>query len=57
MDLDDDEDGMQVVENKPAGTGGGGEEEIPDLDDMSDDDNMFSQPAGVQPEESKGGEV
>ena len=56
MDLDDDEDGMQVIEKQPPGSGGG-DEQIPDLDDMSDDDNMFSQPAGVKPEESKGGEV
>ena len=55
MDLDDDEEQpMQVIgENKAAGTGGGGEDEIPDLDDL-DDDNMFSQPVQME-EESKGG--
>ena len=35
---------MQVIgENKEAGTGGGVEDEIPDLDDL-DDDDLFSQP-------------
>ena len=45
MDLDDEEEQpMQVIgESNAAGTGGGGEDEIPDLDDL-DDDNMFSQP-------------
>ena len=44
MDLDDDEvQPMQVIgDPKSAGTGGGGEDEIPDLDDLDDDDNMFS---------------
>ena len=32
-----------IGENKVAGTGGGGEDEIPDLDDL-DDDNLFAQP-------------
>lgn len=46
---------MQVIgDPKPAGTGGGGEDEIPDLDDLDDDDNMFSQPVQVE-EEAKGG--
>lgn len=45
---------MQVIgENKEAGTGGGVEDEIPDLDDL-DDDNLFSQPVQVE-EEAKGG--
>ena len=38
--------GMQVIGENPAtaGTGGGGEDDIPDLDDL-DDDNLFAQPA------------
>ena len=56
MDLDDDDDEppAQVIGGGAAGTGGE-DEEIPDLDDMDDDDNMFSQPV-AQPEEAKGGE-
>lgn len=45
---------MQVIgEKNEAGTGGEGQDEIPDLDDL-DDDNLFSQPVQVE-EEAKGG--
>jgi len=50
MDLDEMEDTpMQVVND---GTGGAKDEEMIDLDDLSDDDNMFAQPVQNE-EESK----
>ena len=56
LDIDDeDEPKMQIING--AGTGEENDQ-VFDLDDLSDgDDNMFAQPAVQQQEESKGGEV
>ena len=46
VDIDDDEDGMQVIPDSSKKPDDNNDDDVVDLDDISDnDDNMFAQPA------------